>query len=130
MEDLCVKMFNSIQIFAGIMQNGGFEVADDAGFVQLIQNVLGRCLEKEDLCNEFFLQLIKQTTDHPDPNGRINIQNWRFLAMLVSVAAPRNKEIFDYLCTGCATSLGQREVTAGERRPRPRIPARHPIGLV
>ena len=97
MEDLCVKMFNSIQIFAGIMQNGGFEVADDAGFVQLIQNVLGRCLEKEDLCNEFFLQLIKQTTDHPDPNGRINIQNWRFLAMLVSVAAPRNKEIFDYL---------------------------------
>jgi len=25
------------------------------------------------------------------------------------------KEIFDYLCTGCASSLGQREVTAGER---------------
>jgi hypothetical protein len=26
-----------------------------------------------------------------------------------------DKEIFDYLCTGCASSLGQREVTAGER---------------
>lgn len=26
-----------------------------------------------------------------------------------------DKEIFDYLCTGCAASLGQREVTAGER---------------
>ncbi len=25
------------------------------------------------------------------------------------------KEIFDYLCTGCASSLGQREVTAGDR---------------
>jgi hypothetical protein len=25
-----------------------------------------------------------------------------------------DKEIFDYLCTGCASSLGQREVTAGE----------------
>lgn len=24
------------------------------------------------------------------------------------------KEIYDYLCTGCADSLGQREVTAGE----------------
>jgi len=23
------------------------------------------------------------------------------------------KEIFDYVCTGCAASLGQREVTAG-----------------
>ncbi|MBE2204190.1 MAG: hypothetical protein IAE94_07630 [Chthoniobacterales bacterium] len=26
-----------------------------------------------------------------------------------------DKEIFDYLCTGCASSLGQREVTAAER---------------
>jgi hypothetical protein len=26
------------------------------------------------------------------------------------------KEIYDYLCTGCAESLGQREVTAGELR--------------
>ena len=43
------------------------------------------------------------------------------------------KEIFDYLCTGCASSVGQREVTAGEklmtqravaRRPRRRAPAR------
>jgi hypothetical protein len=24
------------------------------------------------------------------------------------------KEIYDYLCTGCASSLGQREVTAGD----------------
>ncbi|HMG06137.1 MAG TPA: hypothetical protein VK581_11790 [Chthoniobacterales bacterium] len=43
-----------------------------------------------------------------------------------------DKEIFDYLCTGCAASVGQREVTAGEkltarnaapRRPRRRAPA-------
>jgi hypothetical protein len=27
-----------------------------------------------------------------------------------------DKEIYDYLCTGCAESLGQREVTAGEMR--------------
>lgn len=41
------------------------------------------------------------------------------------------KEIFDYLCTGCGSSVGQREVTAGEkimaqamaaRRPRRRSP--------
>ena len=43
-----------------------------------------------------------------------------------------DKEIFDYLCTGCASSVGQREVTAGEKmmaqrpvppRPRRRAPA-------
>jgi hypothetical protein len=27
-----------------------------------------------------------------------------------------DKEIFDYLCTGCASSVGQREITAGEKR--------------
>ncbi len=37
-----------------------------------------------------------------------------------------DKEIFDYLCTGCAASVGQREVTAGDKMmarataPRPR----------
>jgi hypothetical protein len=45
------------------------------------------------------------------------------------------KEIYDYLCTGCASSVGQREITAGEkmmaqqmaaRRPRPRRPAPMP----
>ena len=43
-----------------------------------------------------------------------------------------DKEIYDYLCTGCAASVGQREITAGEklmaqrtapRRPRRRAPA-------
>ncbi len=42
-----------------------------------------------------------------------------------------DKEIYDYLCTGCASSVGTREITAGEkmmaqatarRRPR-RAPA-------
>ncbi|MBU3664524.1 MAG: cytoplasmic protein [Chthoniobacterales bacterium] len=38
-----------------------------------------------------------------------------------------DKEIYDYLCTGCADSLGQREVTAGElirARSRSMRPAR------
>lgn len=26
-----------------------------------------------------------------------------------------DKEIYDYLCTGCANSVGQREVTMGEK---------------
>ena len=42
------------------------------------------------------------------------------------------KEIYDYLCSGCASSVGQREITAGEklmaqsmapRRPRRRVAA-------
>lgn len=43
-----------------------------------------------------------------------------------------DKEIFDYLCTGCASSLGQREVTAGDRlaaRPARRGRPARPTGL-
>lgn len=41
------------------------------------------------------------------------------------------KEIFDYLCTGCASSLGQREVIAGHRPAAPRrAPRRPPGGLL
>jgi hypothetical protein len=41
-----------------------------------------------------------------------------------------DKEIYDYLCTGCAESVGQRELTAGELRhrraaPRPRNSSPH-----
>jgi len=35
-----------------------------------------------------------------------------------------DKEIYDYLCTGCASSVGQREVTLAEKRIAQRLPAR------
>ena len=41
-----------------------------------------------------------------------------------------DKEIFDYLCTGCASSVGQREVTAGDKltaQTRGRRPRRVPV---
>jgi hypothetical protein len=44
-----------------------------------------------------------------------------------------DKEIFDYLCTECGSSVGQREVTAGEKMTtaatRPRRQRRIPIRL-
>ena len=37
-----------------------------------------------------------------------------------------DKEIYDYLCTGCAASVGQREVTAGEKMLAQRMAPRRP----
>ena len=37
-----------------------------------------------------------------------------------------DKEIYDYLCTGCARSVGQREVTAGEKLMTQRTVAQRP----
>jgi hypothetical protein len=36
-----------------------------------------------------------------------------------------DREIFDYLCTGCASSVGRREVTAGERLMAQAMAPRH-----
>ena len=36
------------------------------------------------------------------------------------------KEIYDYLCTGCASSVGKREVTAGEKLMAQSMEARRP----
>ncbi len=36
------------------------------------------------------------------------------------------KEIYDYLCTGCASSVGQREVTAGDKLMAQSAAARRP----
>ncbi len=37
-----------------------------------------------------------------------------------------DKEIYDYLCTGCASSVGSREVTAGEKMMAQAASARRP----
>lgn len=37
-----------------------------------------------------------------------------------------DKEVYDYLCTGCASSVGQREVTAGEKMMAQSVAARRP----
>jgi hypothetical protein len=37
-----------------------------------------------------------------------------------------DREIFDYLCTGCGSSVGRREVTAGEKMLAQAVARRHP----
>jgi len=39
-----------------------------------------------------------------------------------------DKELYDYLCTGCASSVGSREVTAGEKMMAQSIGAQHARG--
>eukprot|EP00039_Didymoeca_costata_P024022 m.9005 g.9005 ORF g.9005 m.9005 type:complete len:2048 (+) comp3994_c0_seq1:287-6430(+) len=96
-QEVALKTFESLLIFAGLAREGGFLEPDDPGHILLVQNVIAKCLEKEDVCNEFYLQLIKQTTDQPDPNGRINVQNWRFLALILGVVVPRNKSLLNLI---------------------------------
>lgn len=72
---------------------------DERELLKLAQSILDRCLKKDAdiLKNEFFLQLIKQTTDHPDPNSEINQRHWQLLALACSVTYPSDGRILSYL---------------------------------
>eukprot|EP00036_Acanthoecidae_sp_10tr_P012400 CAMPEP_0206295594 /NCGR_PEP_ID=MMETSP0106_2-20121207/5245_1 /ASSEMBLY_ACC=CAM_ASM_000206 /TAXON_ID=81532 /ORGANISM="Acanthoeca-like sp., Strain 10tr" /LENGTH=2074 /DNA_ID=CAMNT_0053726249 /DNA_START=150 /DNA_END=6370 /DNA_ORIENTATION=- len=96
-EEIALRNWVSLLIFAGLETKGGYEEPNDTGMVLMVQAVIQNCLEKEDICNEFYVQLIKQTTDQPDPNSRINVANWRFFVLTLCVVVPRNPSLLAYM---------------------------------
>jgi len=68
--------------------------------IVLAQKMIERLVRKESsdiYKNEVFLQLIKQTTDHPDPNSRVNVKHWQLLALACSITYPTDRRILSYL---------------------------------
>lgn len=96
-EVIAMDMFLSLLVYAGLASSGGYAVDGERDHITLIQSVIQRCLDKEELCNEFYMQLIKQTTEQPDPNSSINKSNWTMLALILGVVVPSNKSLLQYL---------------------------------
>ncbi|KAG7297824.1 hypothetical protein JYU34_018567 [Plutella xylostella] len=71
--------------------SGGAEDGDDR--TALAQALLQRCLQKDSLLAELYVQLIKQTTDHPDPSSRVSARHWALLCAAVGAALPPVKPI-------------------------------------
>ena len=81
------------------IRNTDFFQDEDDSHVVLIQTVLDKAMRKDGLVNEVFLQLIKQTTDHPEPNSRVNLRHWSLLALACSIILPVDKMVSVYCLT-------------------------------
>ncbi|KAL4135651.1 hypothetical protein QTP88_007249 [Uroleucon formosanum] len=113
-EQIALQMFQIILKYAGLGQNGEVVRRAEDEHVTLIQNVMERSMRKESLLCELYLQLIKQTTEHPDPNSRVNLRHWALLSLTCSVILPPQRNVRKYLiahlrkCAGdCVTEEGK-----------------------
>ncbi|VVC26926.1 Hypothetical protein CINCED_3A012016 [Cinara cedri] len=113
-EQIALQMFQIILKYAGLGQNGEVVRRAEDEHVTLIQNVMERSMRKESLLSELYLQLIKQTTEHPDPNSRVNLRHWALLSLTCSVILPPQRNVRKYLiahlrkCAGdCVTEEGK-----------------------
>lgn len=96
-EQAMIQVFQAILTYAGLGQNGEIVQRAEDEHITLIQSIMDRCMRKESLLNELYLQLIKQTTDHPDPNSRVNLRHWALLSLACSVILPTVKIVRKYL---------------------------------
>ncbi|XP_059481618.1 myosin-I heavy chain isoform X3 [Neocloeon triangulifer] len=96
-EQLSKQVFGTILNYAGLGNNGDVVRRVEEEHVNLLQSIIERCMHKENLLNELYLQLVKQTTDHPDPNSRVNLRHWALLSLTCSVVLPHDKAVRKYL---------------------------------
>ncbi|KAH8275039.1 hypothetical protein KR018_000045, partial [Drosophila ironensis] len=96
-ESIMVQIFESILTFSGLGTSGDNIKRAEDEHVTIVQSIIEKCMKKESLLNELYLQMVKQTTDHPDANSRINLKNWALLCVLCSVILPSMKYIRKYV---------------------------------
>ncbi|CAH2001875.1 unnamed protein product [Acanthoscelides obtectus] len=96
-EQVMLQVFQIVLTYAGLGQNGETVRRVEDEHVTLLQTILERSMRKDSYLCELYLMLIKQTTDHPDPNSRVNLRHWALLSLACSVVLPPNKAIRRYL---------------------------------
>ena len=102
-EAAAIEVFSLILTYSGLVTATNpdaepiYQAKDEEDHVLLIQTVLDKAMKKDCLVNEVFLQLMKQTTDHPEPNSRVNLRHWSLLALACSIILPVDKLVRKYL---------------------------------
>ncbi|CAH0678939.1 unnamed protein product [Chilo suppressalis] len=104
-EVAAMQIFKDIMSHAGLSTNEGStsnlannnsvssQESESDDRVSLAQSLLQRCLQKDTLLCELYVQLIKQTTDHPEPSSRVSGRHWALLCAAVGAALPPAKPV-------------------------------------
>ncbi|KAL6628638.1 P-loop containing nucleoside triphosphate hydrolase protein [Neocallimastix sp. 'constans'] len=88
-----VTIHSSLLIYAGIVS----AVNPNDKPNKIIQNVIQTAMESPVLCDEIYMQLIKLTSNCPDPNSKAVLSFWEFLYIIIGIVLPPTPEILNYL---------------------------------
>ncbi|XP_041969069.1 myosin-I heavy chain [Aricia agestis] len=104
-EVAAMQIFKDIMSHAGLTGNegstsnlannnsSGSAEGEGEDRVALAQALLQRCLQKDTLLCELYAQLIKQTTEHPEPGSAVAGRHWALLCAAVGAALPPAKPL-------------------------------------
>lgn len=104
-EVAAMQIFKDIMSHAGLNTNEGStnnlannnsvssQESDSDDRVALAQTLLQRCLQKDTLLNEMYMQLIKQTTEAPESAKHVSARHWALLCAAVGAALPTAKPL-------------------------------------
>jgi len=93
-----LRMNACILAYAGLGQAPPFPEDENprAPMSLMIQDVIRGCLEVPRARDELYLQLIKMTTSHPEPDSNAVLKMWKFLTIVCWVFLP-SQLVLDYL---------------------------------
>ncbi|KAJ3289906.1 cytochrome c oxidase subunit 1, partial [Borealophlyctis nickersoniae] len=86
LEDWATHTYNTILSFQG---PAGGPIPDPAVHnVAGIQSIVQKCIDYPSLINELYLQLIKVTTNHPEPDSLRVLNLWKLFCVMTGALAP------------------------------------------
>ena len=85
-----LRMNNALLVYAGMQPNpaGGDEESQRAPYAGMLQDMMRGCIEVPRARDELILQLIRLTTNHPEPDSKAALRFWKVLAICCWCFAP------------------------------------------
>ncbi|KAJ3333456.1 cytochrome c oxidase subunit 1 [Blyttiomyces sp. JEL0837] len=96
-EDFGVYLHSMIIAYGGITLSTSPTEPHAVPYANHIQSMLEKCIAEPRFSNELYMQLIKMTTHHPEPDSRQALQFWKLMSVSVGVVLPHSPEVLEYL---------------------------------